>query len=104
MASLQYCIYRNKSNLGICNCKKTLNSVKFCIKHTDNDINMVKLYEAIYDVVKYKRNLDLHDYYLIFKSIEEKQFINMLVNLSKSKFVSIFDKYLLEKNKRKGIY
>lgn len=99
MASLQYCIYRNKSNLGICNCKKTLNGVKFCIKHTDNDINMVNLYEAIYNVIKYKKNLDLYDYYSIFKSIEEKQFIKMLVILSKSKIVSIFDKYLLEKKK-----
>jgi len=103
MTSIQYCIYRNKSNLGICKCKKSLNGNKLCIKHIDADSNLIKLYESIYDVIKYKKNLELHDYYLIFKNIELKFFIIMLEQLSKNNLLKIFDKYLLDKNKKKSV-
>lgn len=99
MTSIQYCIYRNKTNLGICKYKNSLNGNKLCIKHIDTDSNLIKLYESIYDVIKYKKKLELHDYYLIFKKIQEKDFIIMLEQLSKNNLLKIFDKYLLDKKK-----
>jgi hypothetical protein len=103
MTSLQYCKYRNKSNLAICNCKKILNDVNFCIKHYEIKDDIKRLYEDIYDVVKYKKNLESHDYYLIFKKIQEEDFINILLNLSKNKIIKIFDKYGFDKIKKKSI-
>jgi hypothetical protein len=106
MTSIQQCIYRNKSNLRICKCNKFLNSEndsKFCIKHINTEDKLVKLYNHIYDIIKYKKNIELYDYYYIFKNIEDKYFITMMVNLSKNNLLLLFEKYIQDKKKRKLI-
>lgn len=102
MTSLQYCKYRNKSTLKICNCKKNIID-NFCIKHSDIEDDIKILYDNLYDVVKYKKTLDLHDYYIIFKKIKENDFNNILLKLSKNNIIKIFDKYEFNKIKRKKI-
>lgn len=101
MTFLQYCIYRNKSNLGICKCKKNLKEALFCIKHSENDDKMVNIYKSIYEAVKYKNILNLCDYYLIFKSIDESLFRSILMNITKKNLLLLFEKYKFDKSKRK---
>jgi hypothetical protein len=91
MTSYQHCIYRNKQNLNICKCKKLYND-KYCIKHsyTTNDVN-----ERIYDIIKYKKNVDIYDYYDIYKVFTEEQFIELLKDLSKLNLLIVFKKLIV---------